>query len=250
VQPVLGLSALHRHSHVEASCRGRGRGVGSGGDHHCEHRQSWALRHCVCLSFLVWAVQELLRFPSLQAELLAAATKSLEQFRESSRKLTMRLVDMEGSYLTVEFFRRLPGLEDSEEGGRPHGQGQGQGQGEGEGEGSGGPLGRLSSSKSNRGSGRKEEDKLPTVLKMGERLPTGADRYQEFHFRRIGQYNTHCTVLYSTVLYCTVLYCNVLYCTVLYCTVLYCTVLSVGALLLPLAQQQNHEKFCNDTVTQ
>ncbi|CAB4279318.1 unnamed protein product [Prunus armeniaca] len=52
--------------------------------------------------------QELKRFPSLQAELAAAANEALERFREDSKKTTLRLVDMESSYLTVDFFRKLP----------------------------------------------------------------------------------------------------------------------------------------------
>ncbi|CAD5194430.1 unnamed protein product [Musa acuminata subsp. malaccensis] len=52
--------------------------------------------------------QELKRFPTLQAELAAASYQSLEKFREDSRKTVIRLVDMEASYLTVDFFRKLP----------------------------------------------------------------------------------------------------------------------------------------------
>lgn len=52
--------------------------------------------------------QELKRFPTLQAEIVAAANAALERFREESKKTTVRLVDMEASYLTVDFFRRLP----------------------------------------------------------------------------------------------------------------------------------------------
>ncbi|KAK7395550.1 hypothetical protein VNO78_16112 [Psophocarpus tetragonolobus] len=52
--------------------------------------------------------QELKRFPTFQAELAAAANAALERFREESKKTTLRLVDMESSYLTVDFFRRLP----------------------------------------------------------------------------------------------------------------------------------------------
>ena len=48
------------------------------------------------------------RFPTLQAEIAAAANEALERFREDSRKTVVRLVDMEASYLTVEFFRKLP----------------------------------------------------------------------------------------------------------------------------------------------
>ncbi|XP_034216251.1 dynamin-related protein 1E-like isoform X2 [Prunus dulcis] len=51
---------------------------------------------------------ELKRFPTLQAELAAAANEALERFREDSKKTTLRLVDMESSYLTVDFFRKLP----------------------------------------------------------------------------------------------------------------------------------------------
>ncbi|KAL6906361.1 hypothetical protein ACP4OV_003962 [Aristida adscensionis] len=52
--------------------------------------------------------QELKRFPTLQTELAAACYEALERFREESRKTTVRLVDMEAAYLTVEFFRKLP----------------------------------------------------------------------------------------------------------------------------------------------
>uniref|UniRef100_A0A7C9ATF6 Dynamin-related protein 1E n=1 Tax=Opuntia streptacantha TaxID=393608 RepID=A0A7C9ATF6_OPUST len=52
--------------------------------------------------------KELKRFPTLQNELAAAAYQALEKFRDESRKTVTRLVDMESSYLTVDFFRRLP----------------------------------------------------------------------------------------------------------------------------------------------
>ncbi|CAM0956132.1 unnamed protein product [Alopecurus aequalis] len=52
--------------------------------------------------------EELRRFPTLQRELAAACYQSLERFREDGRKTTIRLVDMESTYLTVEFFRKLP----------------------------------------------------------------------------------------------------------------------------------------------
>ncbi|KAJ7298891.1 hypothetical protein O6H91_10G109200 [Diphasiastrum complanatum] len=61
--------------------------------------------------------QELKRFPTLQAELAAAATEALEKFREESRKFISRIVDMEASYLTVDFFRKLP--QELEKGGNP-----------------------------------------------------------------------------------------------------------------------------------
>ncbi|XP_071689971.1 phragmoplastin DRP1E-like isoform X2 [Rutidosis leptorrhynchoides] len=52
--------------------------------------------------------EELRRFPSLQATLAAAAGEALEKFREESKKTVSRLVEMESSYLTVDFFRKLP----------------------------------------------------------------------------------------------------------------------------------------------
>ncbi|XP_042511972.1 phragmoplastin DRP1E-like [Macadamia integrifolia] len=61
--------------------------------------------------------QELKRFPTLQAELAAAANEALERFRDESKKTTLRLVDMESSYLTVDFFRKLP--QEVEKGGNP-----------------------------------------------------------------------------------------------------------------------------------
>ncbi|KAA8529767.1 hypothetical protein F0562_034133 [Nyssa sinensis] len=51
--------------------------------------------------------QELKRFPSLQSDIANAANEALERFRDESRKTVLRLVDMESTYLTVEFFRKL-----------------------------------------------------------------------------------------------------------------------------------------------
>ncbi|KAK2399614.1 Phragmoplastin drp1c [Trifolium repens] len=53
------------------------------------------------------ATEELKRFPTLKNEIATAANDSLERFREESRKTVTRLVDMESSYLTVEFFRKI-----------------------------------------------------------------------------------------------------------------------------------------------
>lgn len=53
----------------------------------------------------------------MQAELAAAANEALERFRDESRKTTLRLVEMESSYLTVDFFRKLP--QEVEKGGNP-----------------------------------------------------------------------------------------------------------------------------------
>ncbi|CAH9105091.1 unnamed protein product [Cuscuta epithymum] len=51
--------------------------------------------------------EELKRFPTLQSDIAAAANDALERFRDESRKTVTRLVEMESSYLTVEFFRKL-----------------------------------------------------------------------------------------------------------------------------------------------
>ncbi|MED6124854.1 Phragmoplastin drp1e [Stylosanthes scabra] len=61
--------------------------------------------------------EELRRFPTLQAEIAAASNEALERFREDSKKATLRMVEMESSYLTVEFFRKLP--QEFEKGGNP-----------------------------------------------------------------------------------------------------------------------------------
>ncbi|CAD6237414.1 unnamed protein product [Miscanthus lutarioriparius] len=60
---------------------------------------------------------ELKQFPTLGVEVSSAAFKALERMREESKKNTMMLVDMECSYLTVDFFRKLP--QDVEKGGSP-----------------------------------------------------------------------------------------------------------------------------------
>ena len=58
---------------------------------------------------------ELKRFPTLQAEIAAAATRALEAFRDDSKKLATRLVDMEvrgnldgAGFERVCFSRSLP----------------------------------------------------------------------------------------------------------------------------------------------
>ncbi|KAL2511529.1 Dynamin-related protein 1E [Abeliophyllum distichum] len=60
---------------------------------------------------------EMKRFPTLQSTIAGAANEALERFRDDSKKTVVRLVDMEASYLTVEFFRRLP--QEVEKGGNP-----------------------------------------------------------------------------------------------------------------------------------
>lgn len=51
--------------------------------------------------------EELKRFPTLTTDIATAANEALERFREESRKTVVRLVEMESSYLTVDFFRKL-----------------------------------------------------------------------------------------------------------------------------------------------
>ncbi|XLR16865.1 hypothetical protein S83_044803 [Arachis hypogaea] len=51
--------------------------------------------------------EELKRFPTLANDIATAANEALERFREESRKTVIRLVDMESSYLTVDFFRKI-----------------------------------------------------------------------------------------------------------------------------------------------
>ncbi|KAL1365884.1 hypothetical protein AAHE18_03G321300 [Arachis hypogaea] len=51
--------------------------------------------------------EELKRFPTLANDIATAANEALERFHEESRKTVIRLVDMESSYLTVEFFRKI-----------------------------------------------------------------------------------------------------------------------------------------------
>ncbi|KAK8522675.1 hypothetical protein V6N13_115634 [Hibiscus sabdariffa] len=51
--------------------------------------------------------EELKRFPTLQSDIATAANEALERFREEGRKTVIRLVEMESSYLTVDFFRKL-----------------------------------------------------------------------------------------------------------------------------------------------
>ncbi|THU73671.1 hypothetical protein C4D60_Mb04t25330 [Musa balbisiana] len=60
---------------------------------------------------------ELKQYPTLRVEVGNAAVESLERMREESKKATLKLVDMECSYLTVDFFRKLP--QDVEKGGNP-----------------------------------------------------------------------------------------------------------------------------------
>ncbi|PKA56091.1 Dynamin-related protein 1C [Apostasia shenzhenica] len=63
--------------------------------------------------------EELKRFPTLQSDIAAAANEALDRFRDESRKTVLRLVEMESSYLTVEFFRKLP--TEPEKGSNPQG---------------------------------------------------------------------------------------------------------------------------------
>ncbi|KAL5698543.1 dynamin GTPase [Ranunculus cassubicifolius] len=60
---------------------------------------------------------ELRQYPTLRVEVTNAACESLDRMRDESKKSTLKLVDMECSYLTVDFFRKLP--QDIEKGGNP-----------------------------------------------------------------------------------------------------------------------------------
>lgn len=62
-------------------------------------------------------LQELKQYPALRVEVGNAAIESLERMKEMSKKATLQLVDMESSYLTVDFFRKLP--QDIDKGGNP-----------------------------------------------------------------------------------------------------------------------------------
>ncbi|KAI3449275.1 hypothetical protein Pfo_005940 [Paulownia fortunei] len=60
---------------------------------------------------------ELKQYPSLRVEVGNAAVESLDRMKEESKKAALQLVEMECSYLTVDFFRKLP--QDVEKGGNP-----------------------------------------------------------------------------------------------------------------------------------
>nr|KYP58705.1 Dynamin-related protein 5A [Cajanus cajan] len=62
-------------------------------------------------------LQDLKQYPGLRVEVGAAAVDSLERMRDESKRATLQLVDMECSYLTVDFFRKLP--QDVDKGGNP-----------------------------------------------------------------------------------------------------------------------------------
>nr|CAB3456602.1 unnamed protein product [Digitaria exilis] len=51
---------------------------------------------------------QLRRFPTLQAAIATAANEALERFREDGRITALRLVEMEATYPTVDFFRTRP----------------------------------------------------------------------------------------------------------------------------------------------
>ncbi|KAH8522133.1 hypothetical protein H0E87_002954 [Populus deltoides] len=60
---------------------------------------------------------ELKQYPALRVEVSNAAIESLDRMKDTSKKATLQLVDMECSYLTVDFFRKLP--QDVDKGGNP-----------------------------------------------------------------------------------------------------------------------------------
>lgn len=60
---------------------------------------------------------ELKQYPTLRVEVANAACESLDRMKEESKKASLQLVEMEYSYLTVDFFRKLP--QDIDKGGNP-----------------------------------------------------------------------------------------------------------------------------------
>lgn len=62
-------------------------------------------------------MQELKQYPTLRVEVANAACEALDRMKEESRRATLQLVEMEYSYLTVDFFRKLP--QDIDKGGNP-----------------------------------------------------------------------------------------------------------------------------------
>ncbi|KVH89259.1 Dynamin [Cynara cardunculus var. scolymus] len=107
---------------------------------------------------------ELRRFPTLQSALAAAAGEALEKFRDESKKTVVRLVDMESSYLTVDFFRKLP-QEVEKVGPTPS------------------PADRRASSADRK---NPPSDRGIPAADRGSAVDPLGDRYAEAHFRRIG----------------------------------------------------------------
>ncbi|KAK1408900.1 hypothetical protein QVD17_41037 [Tagetes erecta] len=108
--------------------------------------------------------EELRRFPTLQSALAAAANEALEKFRDESKKTVVRLVDMESSYLTVDFFRKLP-QEVERAGPAP-------------------PPGDRRASSADRKNPPPDRG-IPAAERPNAVDPLG-DRYADNHFRRIG----------------------------------------------------------------
>ncbi|CAL4894783.1 unnamed protein product [Urochloa decumbens] len=73
--------------------------------------------HAILKDLVRKAINETHQFPTLRVEVGNAAFESLDRMRDESKKNTLKLVDMECSYLTVDFFRKLP--QDVEKGGNP-----------------------------------------------------------------------------------------------------------------------------------
>lgn len=113
---------------------------------------------------MVWWKQELKRFPTLQVAIAGAAGEALEKFREESKKTVIRLVDMESSYLTVDFFRKLP-------------------------QEVGSPVATRMEKGGNPAAAKMEKGGTPAAAKMekgGTPATINVDRHAEGHFRRIG----------------------------------------------------------------
>ncbi|GMP43802.1 hypothetical protein CsSME_00013021 [Camellia sinensis var. sinensis] len=71
----------------------------------------------VICSYYTEGNTELKQYPTLRVEVANAACEALERMKEESKKATLQLVEMEYSYLTIDFFRKLP--QDVEKGGNP-----------------------------------------------------------------------------------------------------------------------------------
>ncbi|KAF5801093.1 putative dynamin central domain, dynamin, GTPase region, GTPase effector domain, Dynamin superfamily [Helianthus annuus] len=112
--------------------------------------------------------EELRRFPTLQSALAAAAGEALEKFRDESKKTVVRLVEMESSYLTVDFFRKLPQEVENVGGPAPP------------------PGDRRTSSADRKNPPPSDRDRGKPAAERASPVDPLGDRYADNHFRRIG----------------------------------------------------------------
>ena len=52
-------------------------------------------------------VRALRRYPTLRREIVTAAYRALEKFKEETRKMVNIMVEMERNYITAEYFRTI-----------------------------------------------------------------------------------------------------------------------------------------------